>query len=58
MRKQSMSEMMGIKSGAHSGMSKPMQKMEKKEYSKKGLSPSAMKKHESAEYGKGKSKKC
>jgi hypothetical protein len=58
MRKASMAEMMGIKTGAHSGMKKPMQKMEKKEYSKKGLSPSAMKKHESAEYGSGKSKKC
>ncbi len=58
MRKASMAEMMGIKTGAHAGMKKSMKAMEKKEYSKKGLSPSAMKKHEAAEYGTSKSKKC
>jgi glutamate formiminotransferase len=55
MRK-TMSQMMGMKTGAHKGMSKSMASMEKKEYSKKGLSPKMMAKHEKAEYGK--SKKC
>lgn len=58
MRKTSMAAMMGMKPGGHSGMKKSMQKMEKQEYSKKGLSPSAMRKHEAAEYGKGKCPKC
>jgi membrane protease subunit (stomatin/prohibitin family) len=48
--------MMGMKMGGHAGMKKSMAAMEKKEYSKKGLSPKAMEKHEAAEYGKG--KKC
>ena len=52
MRK-TLSQMMGIK---HSKMSGPMKKMEQREYSKKGLSPKAMMKHEKAEYGSG--KKC
>lgn len=56
MRKASMAQMMGMKTGGHSGMKKSMQSMEKKEYSKKGLSPKAYAKHEAAEYGKG--KKC
>ncbi len=51
-----MSQMMGMKTGAHKGMSKSMEKMEKREYGKKGLSPKAYAKHETAEYGKG--KKC
>lgn len=50
MRKKSLSQMMGIK---HSKMSSSMHKMEKREYSKKGLPPKTMAKHESAEYGKG-----
>jgi len=35
------------------GMSKAMQKTEKREYSKKGLSPRAQAQHERAEYGPG-----
>jgi hypothetical protein len=55
MRK-TMGQMMGIKIGGHANMKKSMAAMEKKEYSKKGLSPKALMKHEQAEYGKG--KKC
>lgn len=55
MRK-TMGQMMGMKIGGHSNMKKSMAPMEKKEYSKKGLSPKAYAKHEAAEYGKG--KKC
>ncbi len=40
------------------GMKKSTQKMEAKEYSKKGMSPKAMMKHEKAEYGKGKKCSC
>jgi len=54
MRK-TMGQMMGIKMG-HSVNSKAYKAMEKKEYSKKGLSPKAMMKHEKAEYGS--DKKC
>ena len=50
MRKQSMSQMMGMKIGGHAGMKKSMAAMEKREYSKKGLSPKMMAKHEKAEY--------
>jgi hypothetical protein len=50
MRKASMAQMMGMK--------KSTQKMEAKEYSKKGMSPKAMMKHEKAEYGKGKKCSC
>ena len=55
MRK-TMSQMMGMKTAAHKGMSKSMQKAEKKEYGSKGMSAKAYAKHEKAEYGKG--KKC
>jgi len=52
MRK-TMGQMMGIKMGGHSNMSKSMASAEKREYSKKGMSPKMMAKHEKAEYGKG-----
>jgi hypothetical protein len=55
MRK-TMGQMMGMKIGGHSGMSKSMAKAEKQEYSKKGMSSKMMARHEKAEYGKG--KKC
>lgn len=58
MRKASMAQMMGMKTGGHSGMNKSMQAMEKKEYSKKGLPAKAMMKHEKGEYGKGKKCSC
>jgi hypothetical protein len=55
MRK-TMSQMMGMKTGPHKGMSKSMASTEKREYGKKGLSPKMMAKHEKSEYGGG--KKC
>ncbi len=55
MRK-TMGQMMGMKIGGHSGMSKSMAKAEKQEYSKKGMPAKMMAKHEKAEYDKG--KKC
>lgn len=42
--------MMGM---THKKMSPSMQKLEKREYSKKGLPQKALMKHEKAEYGKG-----
>lgn len=53
MRK-TMGQMMGIKMGSHPKMNKSMAAMEKREYSKKGLPPKTMARHEKAEYGSGK----
>lgn len=53
-----MAQMMGMKTGGHSGIKKSMQKMEAKEYSKKGMSSKAYMKHEKGEYGKGKKCSC